>query len=181
MDTQQAFAHVYEAHADALFRHCVFRVSNRERAIELVQDAFMKAWDKVARGEEIRNERAFLFRILNNLIIDEYRKKKSTSLDALLDADDGVQEGSFDELRSGDRDSAEDEANIRFQSDDLQAALGALPDQYRSVVVMRYIDELRPKEIADVLGETENAVSVRINRGMKKLRQTLAAHEEHTI
>lgn len=174
MDRRDAFAKSYEDHSDALFRHCYFRVSSRERALELVQDTFMKAWDKVASGEEIKNHRAFLFRVLNNLIIDEYRKKKSTSLDALLEGEDGLDEGNFSDLTTGSRHESEHAADIRFQSDDLAQALEALPEQYRSVVVMRYIDELRPKEIAELLGESENVVSVRLNRGIKKLQHSLA-------
>lgn len=98
MDTEREFTQAYEEHADALFRHCYFRVSNRERALELTQEAFMKTWDSVAQGKEINNYRAFLFRVLNNLIIDEYRKKKSTSLDALLEQEN-VTEGQFEDLQ----------------------------------------------------------------------------------
>lgn len=172
MDAQTAFTKVYEEHADTLFRHCYFRLSNRERALELTQEAFMKTWDTIAQGKEIESTRAFLFRVLNNLIIDEYRKKKSSSLDALLEKE-GVSEGSFDDLRTGGLEEEMEKVELSFQSEELQVALKELPDNYRSVVVMRFVDELRPKEIAEVLGETENAISVRINRGVKKLEELL--------
>lgn len=175
-DAQRAFTTAYEENADALFRHCYFRISNRERAIELVQEACMKTWDQVVQGKQIENHRAFLYRVLNNLIIDEYRKKKSTSLDALLEKD-SVSEGHFEELYEGGVDDAAARIDVAFQVEDLRVALGKLPDNYRRVVVMRFIDELRPQEIAEALGESENAVSVRINRGVKKLQQLL--HDNH--
>lgn len=177
MDAQKVFQEAYEEHADVLFRHCYFRVSNRERALELTQDAFMKTWDAVVKGTEIQNYRAFLFRVLNNLIIDEYRKKKSTSLDALLE-EETVNEGHFEDLRTGGLEEEVDRIDLSFKSEELEKALLQLPDTYRRVVVMRYIDELQPKEIADVLGESENVISVRIHRGIKKLREGMPVTQE---
>ena len=176
MNLEEAFTRAYDEHADALFRHCYFRVSNKERALELTQDAFMKTWDSVAQGKEIQNYRAFLFRVLNNLIIDEYRKKKSTSLDALLEKE-GVTEGSFEDLRTGDLDEEVARLDLARDAQELHVALEKLPPDYRRVVVMRFIDQLGPKEIADELNESENTVSVRINRAVKKL-QTLMQEEE---
>ena len=168
-NAEKAFTRVYEENVDALFRHCYFRVSNRERALELTQDAFMKTWDSIAQGKEIQNHRAFLFRVLNNLIIDEYRKKKSTSLDALLEQEN-VTEGQFEDLRTGDLDEEVAKVDLKRDAQELHKALEQLPEDYRRVVTMRYIDQLGPKEIAQELNESENTVSVRINRAVKKLR-----------
>jgi len=173
MDVEKSFTAAYEEYADSLFRHCYFRLSNRERAAELTQDAFMKTWDAIGKGQEIDNYRAFLFRVLNNLIIDEYRKKKSSSLDALLEKD-GVTEGSFSELQTGGLEEELKKIEIQFQSKELEQALIQLPEAYRSVIVMRFINELKPSEIADILNESENAISVRINRGVKKLQACMA-------
>lgn len=172
MDVEKAFTQAYEEHSDVLFRHCSFRVSNRERALELTQEAFMKTWDAASSGKEIQNYRAFLFRVLNNLIIDEYRKKKSSSLDALLEKE-GVSEGSFDDLQTGSLEEEIEKIEIGLQSEQLALALTKLPENYRSVIVMRFINELRPQEIAEILGESENTVSVRINRGIKKLQECM--------
>ena len=172
MKVEDVFTDAYDQNADALFRHCYFRVSNRERALEIVQDTFMKVWDKVSKGEEIKNYRAYLFRVLNNLIIDEYRKKKSVSLDALLEKE-GVTEGSFEDLREGGLEEMVDALETSLESEKLQKVLTQLPDNYRQVITLRYIDELTPKEIASVLKETENVVSVRIHRGIKKLQSIM--------
>jgi RNA polymerase sigma-70 factor (ECF subfamily) len=170
---EQAFIEAYDKYSDQLFRHCFFRVSNRERAIEITQDAFMKTWDAVVRGEDIQNWRAYLFRVLNNLIIDEYRKKKSLSLDALLEAD-GVTEGNFEDLKTGSLDEVMEKIAVDFETKELKGALEELPEAYQQVVVLRYIEQLSPKEIADMLEENENVVSVRIHRGLAKLRQIMS-------
>ena len=53
----------------------------------------------VRSGHEVESFRPFLYKVLNNLIIDEYRKTKESSLDALMEIE-GVDEGSFDDLTS---------------------------------------------------------------------------------
>ncbi len=88
------FLHAFEEYGDALFRHSMLRISDRERAIDLVHDTFTKVWTYVKNGHEIEQYRPFLYKVLNNLIIDEYRKQREQSLDALL-AQEGVSEGTF--------------------------------------------------------------------------------------
>ena len=65
----------------SMFRHG-YSTSDRDRALELTQECFLRAFAYADRGEEIREVRPFLFRTLRHLIIDEYRKAKSFSLDS---------------------------------------------------------------------------------------------------
>jgi len=156
------FLEAFDAYADALFRHAYFRVSDREKAKDLVADTFTKTWDYLVKGNIIDDFRPFLYRALNRLIIDEYRKKKSDSLDSLLD-DDDVPLGAFQELVEGGL----DELTWALDAKRIPELLAAMPESYREVVVMRHIDELQPAEIANVLGEPVNTISVRIHRGMQ--------------
>ena len=158
------FLEAFDAYADALFRHAFFRVSDREKAKDLVADTFTKTWDYLVKGNTIDDFRPFLYRALNRLIIDEYRKKKTDSLDTLLDEDD-VPLGAFAELVEG----SFDELAITLDAKRIPELLAAMPESYREVVVMRHIDELQPAEIAELLGEPVNTVSVRIHRGMQRL------------
>ena len=166
---EKAFLEAFEAHADALFRHAYFRLSDRERANDLAQDTFLKAWDYVAGGGTIRQYKSFLYRILHNLIIDEYRKKKSGSLDELLENEAAapavealLAEGSLRETEE-----AYDEAALL---DQIRERIPELPDQYRTALTLRFIDGLSTGEIAETIGVSENVVSVRIHRGVAKLR-----------
>lgn len=172
MNEEAMFTQAYDEHVDALFAHCCFRIASRERARDLTQEAFMKTWDAIRSGTEIRNHKAFLFRVLNNLIIDEYRKKKSTSLDALLEQEE-VNEGHFEDLRDGGLEEELEKLEVALQSEKLKAALDELPDPYKTAVTLRFMEDLRPKEMAEILGESENVVSVRINRGVKRLRDLM--------
>lgn len=159
---EQEFLDAYEQYSDAIFRHCYFRVFDRERGKDLMQEVFMRAWEYLGKGEKVLNMRAFLYRIANNLIVDESRKKREASLDRL-------QEEGFD---PGIDDT--DKINSRIEHSRVVGTMKGLDDNYRDILVMRYMNDLSPSEIAEVTGESANTVSVRIYRGLKQLRSMLA-------
>ena len=163
---EQAFRQAFESHADELFRHASMRLSDRDRALELTQECFLRAWQYASRGEEIREMRAFLYRTLRNLIIDEYRKAKSYSLDSMIEDDEG---GKIESLMPRDDTNTLEAAVNRFESARALAAIKELPELYREILTLRYVDDLSIHEIADLVGESENVVSVRLHRGLKKL------------
>ena len=164
MKQEKAYIEAFDEHADALYRHCFFRVSDPERARDIVSDAFTKTWDYLVKGNEIEKFKPFLFRTLNHLIIDEYRKKKMDSLDALLDESD-VPEGAFAELVEGSR----EEIEFSIDAQEVPRLIEKMPETHREVVVMRFVDGLMPKEIAEILDVSVNTISVRIHRGMSWL------------
>jgi len=167
------FLEAYDEYNEALFRHAHLRIANRERAIDVVHDTYTKVWAYVRQGYEIKTFRPFLYKVLNNLIIDEYRKKKETSLDALLDQE-GVDEGSFDELSE----SSVEALAATIDGRKAFALLEELPDTYREVIILRFVDGLGPKEVAELIEEKENVVSVRIHRALKILRGKIEAADE---
>jgi RNA polymerase sigma-70 factor (ECF subfamily) len=170
---EERFLKAFDEYADALFRHAVYRLSDRERAIEIVHDTYTKVWGYVRGGHEIEAYKSFLYKVINNLIIDEYRRRKEYSLDAML-AEEGTDEGSFPELNAGSIDE------VTFSLDAKQALelLGELPPVYREVITLRYVDGLGPKEISELIEETENVVSVRIHRALRLLKEKILLREE---
>jgi RNA polymerase sigma-70 factor (ECF subfamily) len=169
----EEFGEAYERYSDELFRHCALRLKDRERALELTQEAFVRAWQYMERGEEVRELRPFLYRTLRNLIIDEYRKVRPTSLEGMLDDESENVEA----LMPADESNTLEAAIDRFDGKRALEMLKKLPDSYREVLVMRYVDGLSPGEIAREISESENAVSVRIHRGLKKLKLLLETGE----
>lgn len=161
---EEDFAAAYDLYADAIFRHCYFRVHEREKAVDLMQETFMKTWEYLASGKKVENLRAFLYRTANNLIIDQARRAKLRKEESLED----MQEEGFDV-------SGEDGRDIGTALDGrhVVATMKKIEEPYRSALILRYVDELSPKEISEVIGEPVNTVSVRINRGVKKLRSLL--------
>lgn len=159
---KERFLTAHDAYADALFRHCYFRVYDRELAKDLVQETFCRTWTYLSDGKKIDNMRAFLYRILHNVIVDTIRRKKTLSLDTL------VEEGA-----SFKDESAQDDMEQRLALRDIVQKLAMLDAAHRDIVQMRFIDDLSPKEISAVLGVSENVVSVRIHRGMNKLKELM--------
>ncbi len=164
---REAFLRAFEEFNEKLFRHALFRTGNRERALELTQETFLKSWDYLVSGGEVQQFRSFLYRILNNLIIDEYRKMKERSLDEMLEDDTGFLER---KLSEGSRSEVEEELDKEATITLIRERIDELPDTYRSVVTLRFVDGLSPKEIAAMMQVSENVVSVRIHRGVAKLR-----------
>jgi RNA polymerase sigma-70 factor (ECF subfamily) len=158
--TKEMFLKAYDAHGEAIYRHCFFRVFSKERAEELTQETFMRTWEYLAKGEKIREDiRPLLYRIATNLIIDDSRKRKESSLDVLLEASD-AHEPSYDGERSMEK---------QMLWKQLLEEVKTLQEDEREVLVMRYVDDLDPKEIAKILHISANHVSVKINRAVKSL------------
>lgn len=159
---EKTFLEAYDKHMDAIFRFCYFKLSHKEKAEEIAQESFMKTWEYLIQGKKIENIRAFVYRVAKNSIIDYYRKKKELSLDEL-------HEQGFDVSR-------EEHGRLENIIDGNQAmeAIQKLNEKYREVVFLRYVNDASVKEIAQIVGETENAVSVRIHRGLKQLKEMLS-------
>ncbi len=165
---QAIFIKSYEEHADAILRYCLFQTSNREVAVDILQDTFTKTWAYLKDGKEIDSIKAFLYKVAKNLIIDYRRKKKSYSLDAITET--GVEfAGEVNE---------EESAADNFDKEFVVDKLGALDPEDREILTMRYINEMSIKEIADTVDLTPNNVSVKIHRAVEKLKKILGEYYE---
>jgi len=141
------------------------KLSHRDQALDAVQEVFARTWEYVLTGKEIGNFKSFLYKTAYHIVVDGYRKKKTESLDS---------------MREEGFDLADDKGDVPLLSVDGENALKALAGldgSYKDVVVMRYVHGLSPKEIAEITGLTENVISVRIHRGLEKLRTILNINE----
>lgn len=158
---EKEFLKTYDDFSNAIFRYCFLRVTDKDLAYDILQETFIKTWDYLAKGNEIRNYRAFLYKTARNLIIDEYRKKRIVPLSRL-------QEKGFD-ARLDNRPELFNE--IQFK--EIIDVISLLKPEYRDPLLMRYVDDLPVKEIAEIMQETENNISVRLHRGLKHLKEIL--------
>lgn len=160
MKTNEHFIKAYDEFSDAIFRHCFFKLSDRELAKDVLQDVFMRTWEYMSQKGEIKNIKAFLYQVANNLIIDQYRKRKyNLSLEEM-------KETGFD-VPSKEKRDAYFSAEVR----NIMEIIKKLDPIYKDVLFFRYVDDLSPKDIAEILNESENVVSVRLNRGIKKIQE----------
>jgi len=142
-----------------LHSHAFFKVDNHQVEDDLVQDTFMKTWAYLRKGGQIDIMRAFLYHVLNNLIVDEYRKNKTDSLDALLE--------------KGFESTAGNQEALSSVIDGRAALLliGQLPPNYQKIMRMRYLQGLSLKEMALITGLSKNTVAVQAHRGLAKLKR----------
>lgn len=149
------------AHYDfekGLNAHAYFKVHNHDTGEDLVQDTFMKTWKYLVKGGKIETMKAFLYHILNNLIVDEYRKRKTTSLDVLVEKGFEPSEDISERLLD------------RLDGKTALILIKHLPQKYQKVMHMKYVQLLSLKEMSLVTGQTKNAMAVQAYRGLEKLK-----------
>lgn len=158
---EKEFVNAYDQYADAIFRHCYYRIFDHEKAKDFMQETFFRTWKYMANGTDIENIRAFLYRTANNIIIDESRKKKSVSLNEIM-------EKGF----SPSIDTRQATENY-FTQKEVVEIINSLDEKYRDVIIMKYIDGFSPKEIAHITSNTESNIYVKLHRGLKIVKEIL--------
>jgi len=161
---EKQFIDCYEKEVDSVFRFFIMRTSQREIALDLVQETFLKYWQAMQKGG-IGNERAYIFSIARNLLIDWYRKKKSVSLEEWSESEDGQRFDFPDEtLRNPEETTCAKEVLQKINE---------LPANQRELIYLRFVEDMSPQEMAKVFETSANAVSVRISRALEALRKIL--------
>ena len=161
-------------HADALYGAAYRLTRNPRDAEDLVQDALLRAfrfWDSF---EQDSNCKAWLLRIVTNTFINEYQRKKRSR--EVLDAATAEQEATDGVLVHAEatiQKNPERTLLDRSVSDDVQRALEALPDDFRTAVVLCDVQGLSYKEIADIMQTPVGTVMSRLFRGRKLLAAAL--------
>ncbi len=160
---RQALGELYDALLTRVYRFVYFRVNRREDAEDLTEQVFVKVFEKINMFDErgIPFE-AWVFRIARNMIIDFYRTHKTVTvtLDQAFDVPDmGA--------------SPEECAERAFEMDQVHAALQSLPDSYREIIVLKYIEEYDNEEISTILQKPVSHIRVLQSRAVQKLKDIL--------
>ena len=160
---EHSFVGVYDEFAPKILKYCQFRVSSKEDAEDIASHVFIRAWDYLANGKAVENMRAFLYQIAHNLVIDHYRKNKDAkeiSLDNPENPIDIPAEATFP-----------DEMDHELLMKHVKGKMTELPDNYREAIILRYVNDLSIKEVAQAMAVTENNASVILHRATDKLKQ----------
>lgn len=164
------FEAAYDEYAPKLLRHAMFRTNSPTEAQDIVSQVFLKTWEYVRDPKNrIKDIRGFLYQLTNNLVVDYYRKRSRAtfvSYEAVkpyLEVQQVVYP--FGALEA------------KFELEKVWEQFSQLRDEYRTVLVWRYIDELELKEIAVLLGKSKGATAVTLFRALNTLRQLVSEQE----
>lgn len=170
-EKHKEFEHEALPHSDLLYNYALRMTNNRADADDLLQETFLKAfrfWDKYEKGTNIR---AWLFRIMKNSYINRYRKDskepETVEYDELT--------GSRPDIREAGTDASDLQTAVErtLLDDDVAEAVAALPEEFRTVVILCDIEGLSYEEIAQFVDCPLGTVRSRLHRGRKLLRLQL--------
>ena len=165
---EEAFANLVEAYQSPIYNLCYRMLGEAGEAEDAAQETFLRAYSRLASYDPSRSFKTWLFSIANHHCIDRLRKRRLTWLS--ID-DDLPPHPALHEQTPGP-----EEASVRReQAEVMQALLGRLPPDDRSVVVMRYWYDLSYEEIAESTRTTVSAVKSRLHRARGHLGEMLAA------
>ncbi len=169
----EAFGKIYDLYAHKIHRFVYFKVSSVEEAQDLTADVFLKAWSYLLDegGKDVRHLSALLYGIARNRVIDHYRSKSGRETVPLLEE---AEEMIADERTTRGKNDAKIDVSM------LEKHLRSLKDDYREVLVMKYLDELETFEIAKILGKTQGNVRVLVHRALDAIRDLVAAEHNNT-
>jgi RNA polymerase sigma-70 factor (ECF subfamily) len=163
-----------------LFRRAIRLTGNLVDAENLLQDTMLAAYVGFDSFREGTNLNAWLHRILANKYIDTYRKRQRQPVVYLrADITDELLAANVARSSTGLR-SAEDEALDTLPDTDIKAAMKALPEQTRLVVYYADVQDLKYRQIAEIMHIPQGTVMSRLHRGRRELRRVLADAAEFT-
>lgn len=168
---QDAFGEIVEIFKDKIYQLVYRMVGNAHEAEDVAQEAFIRAYININSYDTNRKFSTWLYRIATNLTIDRIRKKKPDYyLDAEVAGTDGLT--MYSQVAADIALPEEEVVSMELQNE-IQRQILKLPDKYRSVIVLKYIDELSLIEISEILEIPVGTVKTRIHRGREALRQQL--------
>lgn len=149
-----AYSVLVRRHQASLHRHLLRMVGSHDDALDLTQEAFVRAWQALPQWEPGAQFRTWLFRIASNAALDLLRRRKTVEFVAMDDTFDAADPGAGPErLAQGAQEMRE-----------LEAALARLSPEHREVLLLREIEEMSYDEIGRVLALSEGTVKSRLAR-----------------
>ena len=160
---RKIFSDIYDRYINKIYRFIFLKVNSQEIAQDLTSETFLRGWESFKeKNEEIENIQAFLYRIARNLVTDHYREKGKAQ----------VVSAEFAPIIDP-RQNLEEKAMLTSDVNIIRLALVSLKEEYQDVIIWHYLDDLPVREVAKMMGRTEEATRVLLHRALKALKNKL--------
>jgi RNA polymerase sigma-70 factor (ECF subfamily) len=179
---RERFEELALPHLDSLYRSALRMTRNDSDAEDLVQDAFVRAFQFFHQFQPGTNFRAWLFEILTNTFINQYRRR--TREPEKVSYEEGEDFYLYNQLvENGDSELGNPERLVlqKLQYEDILAAIDRLPEDYRMAVTLSDVEGFSYKEIADIMGFPIGTVRSRLNRARHMLQRVLWGYLQEAV
>ena len=169
----EAFQQLFEIYSDKMFRLAVGMLGDEQEAEDVVQEAFLRLFERINTFEGRSKVGTWLYRTVHNASVDRLRKRKpGLEINSISLAGDSPLPlpAVFVDWKA----VPEAQLNQAEVQDQLEAAAASLPESLRTVFLLRDVEELSTEEVAGILEISSGAVKVRLHRARLQLRERLA-------
>ncbi|MDP3763281.1 MAG: RNA polymerase sigma factor [bacterium] len=165
----RAFGELYDLYIERIHRFIYFKVSSKEEAEDLTSQVFLKVWEYLAdsQGRRIQDFRAFMYQSARNVVVDFYRKQGR--MGEKVELENIEEEAAIEDPRQAFL------LNQLYKSDRAYLAdcLRKLKDEFREVIILRYLEDMGIQEIAQIVDKSAGNIRVLLHRGIKALREVV--------
>jgi len=166
----EAFGLLYEHYAPVLFRFLYTHLNDRLDAEDLSEEVFYRVWRSLAsyRDQGVPFV-AYLFRVARNALIDHYRRSSRSEQSLVLEED----------ILKDPNPEPSDAVATNIQRQEIRELLEKLREDYRTVLLLRFMGDLSPEETAEVMGKSPGAIRVLQHRALAALRNLMGSEQVH--
>ncbi|MFC1629773.1 RNA polymerase sigma factor [Patescibacteria group bacterium] len=170
---KEFFSKIYDQYIDKIYRFIFVKTGSQEIAEDLCSETFLRGWKAFEKShkpsfnnKKIENLPAFLYQIARNLVADHYREKSKTQI---ISTESTSWQGQIIDSKT----NLEEEAMLKSDIENIRLALINLKEDYQTVIIYRYLNDISMPEIAKNMDKSEQAVRVTLHRALKALKKEL--------
>lgn len=171
---REAFRELFDVHKDRVWSVARHFTGDEAVARDVTQQVFLKLFTGIAQFRHEANFKTWLYRLVANECLDEFRKRRRLVSFDFFRSEDGDERGEVD-MRDWRQEAFQEESLARLEiSEAVKSAVMQLKPKLRMAILLKYFEDLSYEQMAEALGCSAGTVASRLNRGHKALAQKLA-------